>query len=218
MHRYLALLASLTLGSALAVPPPDCRPEAILLASHSTIIYSSLAQFPEPSRSVTLNFLLEGGDAPSSPVTLCGFRFEPARAKGMLTVTSGKLNDFSRIYRDGFEDTGVIVVENTFRHQSSGVTNRASRLTFDPKTFALNYTNPRTALADFTVGVKIDGGPIKPLFYQGRASVITVPKSARVVDVFIKPAADTVAFWEYLRIDLRQPSIQFQRKTAFPAK
>ncbi|BDP41226.1 hypothetical protein DAETH_11950 [Deinococcus aetherius] len=214
MPRWSVLIGLLALVTAQAAPPADCSKS--MLVHSSFVIYSSKAKFPDPSEVVTLDFFHEFN--PAGAVTLCGFSFKPDRKAEVLTITAPRLANFSALFREGRQDTKRLVLENTYTDMSMGGPGSKSNAVLDLNTYTLTYRPPSYSSVPFTVGVKIDGGAIQPLYYDGKASTIKVPRNARTVDIYAKVDPEIITQWDRVSIDLGKAVIRFYREASFPTR
>lgn len=217
MNRVLLALLALTVSGAHAAPAPDCGPDAPILAKSDTVTYTAKGVFPQPSKPTSLFFFIAVfGNPPSDPVTLCGYRFAPNRAKGQLTITSPSLRGLSRIFPKSASDVGVAYLDLDFRRAATGSRDLGAHVLFDPVGRRVSFERPRWATLSYTLGVTVDGGKVLPLYYNGTVTPVTIPPGARVVAVHVLPDADVRADWEEVRIDLKAPAVRFTQRAPFP--
>lgn len=70
---------------------------------------------------------------------------------------------------------------------------------------------------DALMAVKINGGPLKPLLYNGSfRSVEADPKSTKLLELFIKSSKPVI--WEKMTLDVRNSKMTFAKKAVFPGK
>ncbi|GMA15876.1 hypothetical protein E5F05_06835 [Deinococcus metallilatus] len=209
MKKWL-VIALFFSATAQAAPAADCK--SLILAGVNRVIYRTQAVFPAEPETVTAEFFDD--TTPASPVAFCGYSFRPDRAAQVLTVSAPKLTAFSNIFREGYRDTGRIVLENKYYSDTS----HPSNVVFDPKTYRLSFDAAGSPVTPTTLGVTVDGGPLQPLFYKNTPRSVQVPKTARMIDIYAKAQADTRLDWQRVTIDLKKPAIVFYQKMTFPTK
>lgn len=210
MDRWMAVVALFVPITAQAAPAADCK--ALMLGGMNLVIYRTQASFPAEPETISWEFFDDAN--PAGPGSFCGFSFKPDRATGVLTVTARQLGAFSNLFREGYKNTGRIVLENKL--YSSG--SQSSNIVFDPKTRLLSFDRAGSAIVPLTLGVKIDGASLQPLFYQNTSRDVQVPTTARVIDIYAKTSQGTRSDWQRVNINLKKPTIIFFKKSAFPTK
>lgn len=121
----LVILALAT--TAAALPPADCT--ALIMATSRDVTYRSRAVFPEPAQSVSVRFFAAG--TPVGRTAVCGFTFTPDTAQTTLTITTARFGSFSRIFPDGFKDTGILALDLVYANETLGTPVRSVVL-YDP--------------------------------------------------------------------------------------
>ncbi|WP_216325671.1 hypothetical protein [Deinococcus aestuarii] len=206
----LAALLALSTAQA-ALPPADCK--SLLLGDSNMVRYTSAATFPNEPQQVTVWF-----DEATGPTKFCGFTFTPTQKGQVVTATAPNLAAFSNVFRENYRNTQRIMFENMYRDTSAGTANPTSNAVFDPRNYQLTYEAPGYNGIPFTVGAKIDNGALQPLYYNGKASAIRVPRSARTIDIYAKVGTDIATHWQRVSINLPRATVTIYKKATFPAK
>lgn len=216
MQKWSILILFSAVATAHALPPADCS--QYVFVSTIGLIYKSQPQFPNEAEAVDIDFPDE--QSAVKPVKLCGFTFKPDVVNRVLTVSAPQLAKFPSLFREKTGASRSIFLENSYRGAGALVVINDSYVVFDPNTFALTFQLPRYQEAPypFTVGVKVDGGPIRPLYFNRKAQKISVPRSAKVVDIYAKGGPDDFVSWQRVRMDLKGAVIRLYSKAAFPAR
>lgn len=203
---------SLLTGSALAAAPANCaKPVSFFLGS---LYYTSQAAFPEPEQRVELDFLSDY--EPVAAASACGVTFKADARAGTITATAKQLAMLARVYSSRGVADGEITLSNLLT--ARGDKAAASDVIFNLKTRELKFQPAQGLMATYTLGVKIDGGAVQPLYYNGKATPLRVPSSAGVIDIYAKPGPGVLSSWRRVTIDLKAPLIRTYDEAAFPAR
>lgn len=211
MQRHLFLTLILGSSSALAAAPANCAKPVWM---HLNILqYTSKAAFPEPEKEIELRFLDRFDPVVSADVCGVSYRADPkAETVSASARTFDALVNVFSTWRK--EMKGKIFVGGNF---SAGNGPTDGNLLYDPKTRILDfYTKPRDAV--YTIGVKIDGKPLVPLYYNGTVTPIKVPATAGVIDVYAKLGKGTLSNWQRVSINLQKPTVTTYKVAPFPVK
>ncbi|BDP43355.1 hypothetical protein DAETH_33240 (plasmid) [Deinococcus aetherius] len=216
MGRRSVLLILSTLATAHALPPADCS--QYVFVRPTSLSYLSLPQFPNEAETVAIDFLEPQGAA--KPVSLCGFTFKPDVVNRVLTVSAPRLSKFSTLFREKTKAASKIFLENAYRGAGGSVPIEDSYVVFDPASYVLTFQLPRyqQAPSRFTVGVKVDGGPIQPLYFNRKVQKVNVLRTARVVDIYAKGGPNDSVSWQRVRMDLKGAVIEMYRQATFPTR
>ncbi|GGS05540.1 hypothetical protein [Deinococcus sedimenti] len=194
---------------AQAAAPADCA--GLMLAGMQRASYRTQAAFPAEPETVNVEFFSGG---PARLTAFCGFVFKPDPKARTLTVTARQFSAFANVFRDGYRNTGRIVLEN----RSYGAVPHASNVVFDLAERQLTFDAAGLPVMPLTVGVSVDGGPLKALFYRNTATPQRVPKTARSVDIYVKAPGGTTLDWQRVRFDIQKSTVTFYRSAAFPRR
>jgi len=194
---------------AQAAAPADCA--GLMLADMQRVSYRTQAAFPAEPETVNVEFFSGG---PARLTAFCGFVFKPDPKARTLMVTARQFSAFANVFRDGYRNTGRTVLEN----RSYGAVPHASDVVFDLAKRQLTFDAAGLPVVPITVGVSVDGGPLKALFYRNTLTPQQVPKTARFVDIYVKTSGDTILDWQRVRLDFHKQAITFFRSAAFPPR
>lgn len=211
--RTLFFPLFLLLGTAQAAQP-DCT---TLLLTSTNLSYDTQAVFPTTPESKRVKFLDE--DNKVGPLTLCGLTFTPDRKAGALQIAAKSFAAFSPLL-GSLAPAGAksqLTLENTFS-TGSAFTLQTQSLRLDPVKRSLSYAAKPNGSIETTAAVKVDGGPLKPLYFNGKGTPLVWPKSASVLDVYVKTDEGGDLFWKRVRIDLKRPSLTIYERATMPSK
>lgn len=211
MKKLLALAALALIPSVLAaVPAPaDCTKK--ISVGTSSLNYTSKASFPDQPQWIDLD--LE--EFPQG-LSLCGFKFAPA--EGRLKITGGSLAAFPHLFPEPTKVSTRLAIDNFYAPAGGMGPGPTSYLLFDVKTYRLIYSAPRGSASAFALGATIDGGPVQRLYYQGKVSAITVPRTAKAVDVYVKTDPGVLSSWQRVTLDLKGMGVTLYDEAKFPTK
>lgn len=216
MQKWSVLILFSALATAHALPPADCS--QYVFVRPTSLSYLSLPQFPNEAEVVSIDFLDRQNTV--KPTSLCGFTFKPDSVNRTLTVSAPQFSKFSTRFREKAKAASKIFLENYYSGAGGLDSIEDSYVVFDPSSFALTFQLPRYQRAPypFTVGVKVDGGPIQPLYFNRKVLKVNVPRTAKVIDIYAKGGPDDSVSWQRVRMDLKGAVIQLYRKAPFPTR
>jgi hypothetical protein len=207
--KKLMFLSLLCVASvAAAAKPANCK-ESIRVTL-GTMYYTTQAKFPEPEQQTFADLTKE-----KAPVAMCGVTYASDAEAGTFTA-KGPLTSLLKSFTARSIPAGTLMLDNMLTARSDDAS--LSPVLYNTKTRLLTFKPAEGMLAVYTAGVKVDGGPIQPMYYNGKATPVKVPVAAKTVDVYFKVSGDTLAHWQRISLRLDQPSLTFYKEAAFPAK
>lgn len=212
--RFPSLLFVLSgLGHAQAAPP-DCT---TLLLTSTSLSYRTQANFPNTPEKRDVDFLDD--DHQVGPLTLCGLTFTPDRKAQALQITAKSFDAFTPMLgRLAPANAKQQLMLNNIFSTGSAFTLEEQDLRFDPVKRTLAYSAKANWAIKTTAAVKVDGGALKPLYFNNKATPLTYPKTAAVLDVYVKVDEGGYISWERVRIDLKRPQITIFEEATMPSK
>lgn len=209
MMTFTLLLSSL--GMAGAIKPANCAKPLYMTAG--AMNYTSLAKFPDPEENVELNFLSKSTPVPTA--TVCGVTFKANAKAQTITASAPKLNTLAKAFSSFGK--GKLLIPT---YMPDGMGHAATvHLIFAPQGRTLDMKAASDDVAPTTtVGVKVDGGALQPLFYNGQTTPIRIPATAKRFDIYVKAAAGTFTGFERINVNLKNPGVVLYKEAAFPAK
>lgn len=212
MKSFLMLL-TLTTSTALAAQP-DCK---TLLLTSTNLSYSTQATFPNTPEEKELKFLDE--EEPAGPQKLCGLTFTPDRKAGSLKISANTFAAFTPMLGRLAPSTAKtrLSLDNTFS-TGSAMTLEEQHLYFDPKGRTISYQAKPNYGIKTTAGIKIDGGPLQPLWFNNKATPVTYPATAKTLDIYLKTDNGGDLFWKRVTINLKSPSFTIYEQATMPSK
>ena len=210
MNRLLASVF-LLLGTAQAAQA-NCK---TLLLTGTSLSYTTEGVFPNAPEDKDFRFLKEGSTV--GPQTVCGLTFTPDRKAGTVTITGKTFALFGQLFSKYVPANakGRLDITNQFVFGGSP---EEQTLQFNPSKRTLAYKAKPNWASKTTAAVKIDGGPLKPLFFNDKGTPVSYPASARVVDMYVRAESGGYHFWNRVRIDLKRPSITVYDEATMPSK
>lgn len=208
----LSTLFCLSVATAAPLKAADCsKPITMFL---DTVKYTSAAAFPDPAVPVRVKML--DRFEPVRAADLCGVSFRADPAAGTVTVRATSLARLSQVFVHIIRPTSDIVVANSIftRNDRSSW----SEVRYDTKRRVLNFLVGDGVTALFTLGASLDGGSIRPLYYNAATTPIAIPPATKVVDIYVRLSEGALASWQRLTIDLARSSITTYESAKFPSK
>lgn len=197
-------------GSALAAQPADCR---TMLLNGTWLSYTTKATFPDTPQDKDFKFLDD--EHPAGPQKACGLSFVPDRKAGALRISAASFSSFKPMLAHLPHPKAPNLLELSNNTSPS----ESFTLGFDPVAKTLAFRAYRHNSNEVVAGVKIDGGPLKPLYFGSKSTALTYPGSAKKLDVYVKNASGTGYLeWQRVSFDLKSPTISVYEKAAMPAK
>lgn len=208
----VAVLALFLMPTALAAAPANCaKPVTFYLDS---LKYTSKAAFPDPEERVELSFLDRFSPVPKADV--CGVSYRADTRAETIKASAAKLNTLATVFSARGKNEGQVMLYGLFT--ARGDKARASELTYDLKARRIDFKPAAEMMAKYTLGVKLDGGPLQPLYYNNAVTPISVPPTTRTIDVYAKLGPDVIGIWQRVTLNLRSPSVTLYKEAAFPPK
>lgn len=211
--RIILTVALLFTGTGIAatVKPANCAKPLYMTAG--AMNYTSLAKFPDPEENVELNFLSKSTPVPTA--TVCGVNFKANAKAQTITASAPKLDTLAQVFSSFGK--GKLMIPT---YMPDGMGHAAPvHLTFALQGRTLDMKAASDDVAPTTtVGVKVDGGALQPLFYNGKTTPIRIPATAKSFDIYVKAAAGTFTGFERINVNLKNPSVVLYKEAAFPAK
>ncbi|MFC3860161.1 hypothetical protein ACFOPQ_05205 [Deinococcus antarcticus] len=209
MKRSLLLLTLLAgMGHAAAADEANC---ATMLLTGTSLSYTTKGVFPASPQQKDFDFLDDDSPAPAQKA--CGLTFTPDRKAGALTISGASFKPFSQLLGHLAPASAKTQLDI-----SNNLGMATQHVYFDPAKRLLSFKGQSTSVEKLVVAVKIDGGPLKPLFYSGKVTPITYLAGAQKVDVYFSADKAFVLFWQRASINLKSPSITIFEKAAMPSK
>lgn len=207
----VALTLSL-MPTALAAAPANCaKPVTFYLGS---LKYTSKAAFPDSEESISLSFLDRFSPVPKADV--CGVAYRVDTRAETIKASAAKLDTLATVFSARGKNEGRVVLYGLFAARNDMA--RASELTYDLKARRLDFKPAAEMMAKYTLGVKLDGGPLKPLYYNNAVTPVSVPPATRTIDIYAKLGPDVISSWQRVTLNLKSPSVTLYNEAAFPAK
>lgn len=184
MMTFTLLL--LSLGMAGAIKPANCAKPMYMTAGGMN--YTSLAKFPDPEEEIELDFLSRVEPVPSA--TVCGVTFKANAKAQTITASAPKLDTLAKVFSSFGK--GKLMIPT---YMPDGMGHAATvHLIFAPQGRTLDMKAASDGVAPkTTVGVKVDGGALQPLFYNGKTTPIRIPATAKAFDIYVKAAPGTLS-------------------------
>ncbi len=184
---------------------------ATMLLTGTSLSYTTKGTFPASPESRRFKFLDDDSPAPAQKA--CGLTFTPDRKAGAVTISAPSFKPFSQLLGHLAPPTAKarLDIQNSLDMAEQ-------HIYFDPSKRTLGFKGQSTSEHQLVAAVKIDGGPLKPLYYDGKVTPITYPTSAKKLDVYMSANKAFVLFWQRASINLKSPSITIYRKAAMPSK
>lgn len=212
--RFPSLLFVLSALSTAQGAPPDCT---TLLLTSTSLSYKTQASFPNTPEDKDIDFLDE--DHPVGPLTVCGLTFTPDRKAEALQITARSFAAFiPMLGRLAPAHAKQQLMLNNVFSTGGAFTLESQDLRFDPVKRTLAYAAKASWAIKTTAAVKVDGGALKPLYFNNKATPLTYPKTAAVLDVYVKVDEGGYISWERVRIDLKRPQITLFEEATMPSK
>lgn len=201
------------LGTAQAAQP-DCK---TLLLTSTSLSYDTQASFPNSPERKEADFLDE--DSRVGPLAICGLTFTPDRKAGALQIAAKSFSAFTPMLGRlaPANAKSQLTIDNTFS-TGSAFTLEEQHLRFDPVKRTLSYEAKPGWSIKTTAAVKVDGGPLKPLYFNNKSTPLTYPKSASILDVYVKADKGGDLFWQRVRIDFKRSGITIYEQATMPSK
>ena len=216
IHKILATTGLLTTLTVAAAAQPDCS--TLRLSPNGGVNYRDIEVFPNPAQAHRLD--LEQQTKPFKR-TLCGViltadaKSYSFQAKDVVTLSramGGYGQGWSyEIYGKSVSNgkTGYIKAANLDVALPDGLINGTVKV----RGYFIGAFLPNDAL----MAVKINGGPLKPLLYNGSFRAVTAdPKTTKLLELFIKSSKPVI--WEKMTLDVRNAKMTFVKKAVSPAK
>lgn len=210
MTKKLALTILALLGTAAAAKPANCA-KAVGLYSGS-LHYTTVAKFPDPEEEVSLDFLDRFHPVTSAEV--CGVKFRADAKAEKMTASAPRLETIAHVFASRAK--GQLSISTgfpTFLGKAAPVD-----LVYDLKGRTVSFKNPGDLITTFVIAVKVDGGALQPLYYNGKMTPVRIPPSAKAFDLYIRMPAGTYTAWERVSVNLKMPGVVLYRQAPFPAK
>lgn len=211
MTKKLALIWILALlGSAGAVKPANCAKTVGLYSG--SLHYTSLAKFPDPEEEVSLDFLDRWSPVASAEV--CGVKFKADPSAKTLTASAPDLGSIARVFSSRAK--GQLSISTGFPNQLGKAT--PVDLLYDLKGRTVSFKNPGDLITTFVIAVKVDGGALQPLYYNGKMTPVRIPPSAGAFDLYVRMPTGAYTAWERVGVNLKKPGVVLYKEARFPAK
>lgn len=212
MRVPVAVLALSLVPIALAAAPANCaKPVSFYLGS---LHYTSKAAFPDPEERVELSFLDRFNPVPKADV--CGVSYRADTRAETIKASAAKLDALATVFSARGKNEGRVVLYGFFTARNDRAA--SSELTYDLKARRINFKPAPEMMAKYTLGVKLDGGPLKPLYYNNVVTPVSVPPTTRTIDIYAKLGPDVVSRWQRVTLNLKSPSLTLYNEAAFPPK
>lgn len=189
----------------------DCTtPQVVSLLA---VVYNTKPGFPNvPERkSVSLTKL-------TAPLKFCDLTFIYSKAAQTVTIQAGALTSLEYI-TDKFRGKGEIDL-SLIEAQPYGPADEALSVQFNlydtDSTYSVQAIINPVKFNDTVLGIRFDGGPLQPLFYNHRSPSIPFPKSVKSVDVYAKSKFEMS--WQRVNLNFQKPKITVYLKAPFPTK
>lgn len=210
MTKKLAITILALLGTAAAAKPANC---ATTLGLYSgTLHYTSLAKFPNPEEEVSLDFLDRFHPVTSAEV--CGVKFRADPKAQTITASAARLETIAHVFASRAK--GQLSISTGFPNQLGKAT--PVDLLYDLGKRTISFKVPDDLITTFVVAVKVDGGALQPLYYNGKMTPVRIPPSARAFDLYVRMPAGTYTAWDRVSVNLKTPGVVLYRQAPFPAK
>lgn len=203
------LLPFLLMTSASQAANVDCSD--IQLYNLDAVIYKEKAVFPNPSKKTAVELA-----GLRSPFKACGVTFTSKNQGEIISIESDKLSNLAILTNHFRQPTGMNLP--LYLIGNGGETADGLDITL---TLVNLYTTYNATISvniamykNTVVGVKVDGGKIQPLFYDGKTLNIPISKRAKALDFYVKTSLPTS--WQRVSVNLITPKITIYRKAAFP--
>jgi hypothetical protein len=209
----LLLLGGL-LPAAHAAAPADCATLRLDTAGYMT--YRSVEAFPNPTQTfsqelynLTRPFAREVcGVKVTGDQT--GYAFQAAQLKTLVDRLGSGLSWPLTVVgvgqsggKPGYVDAAKIRI-----NLPEGLMNTDVQVT--------GYFIGRFLPPDAVMAIRVDGGPLRPLLFEGTFRPVRFPPAKEKLELFVKSSRPVL--WERMVLDLKVNRMSFTRKAAFPAR
>lgn len=211
MTKKLALILTFALlGTASAAKPANCAKTVGLYSG--SLHYTSLAKFPDPEEEVSLDFLDRFNPVASAEV--CGVKFRADAGAKTLTASAPDLGSIARVFSSRAK--GQLSISTFFPNKLGKAA--SVDLLYDLKGRTVSFKDPGDLITTFVIAVKVDGGALQPLYYNGKMTPVRIPQSAKAFDLYVRMPTGTYTAWERVSVNLKKPGVVLYQEAKFPAK
>lgn len=184
---------------------------ATMLLTGTSLSYTTKGTFPASPESRKFKFLDD--DSPVPAQKACGLTFTPDRKANSLIISAPSFKPFSQLLGHLAPPTAKarLDIQNSLDMAEQHVY-------FDPTKRTISFKGSSVSPQQLVAAIKIDGGPLKPLFYNGKVTPVSYPAGAKKLDIYFSADKAFVLFWRRASINLKSPSITIYRKAVMPSK
>lgn len=214
LMQYFLPLTVFSLVSAAAAADVDCT--KLVADPNGYFSYQSVEVFPNPVQKTVIRLYRQ-----TSPITktLCGVTVKADSSK--YSYQTKDIQSLASLLGSGLSWRYIVV----------GVKNTGGQVTY-PEAATLNinlpdglmnekvringYFSGRYLPVGALMAVRIDGGKLLPLLFNGKFREIQVDPKMSKLELFIK--SDQPVLWEKMELDVLNSRMSFFKKATFPAK
>jgi len=213
----LSFSVFITLSAALAEnsAPVDC---ATVNPNPFYISYYTKAVFPNPAQFVSLKF--DDWLRPTADTTICGHQYHVTN-KGLKAMRLTYLNLQTLLRETHYKFSPLqsiaLIIQNISMGLSTPYGHAFGFVIINLNTGKISYKLPDDTQHVTTMAVKINKGPLKPLYFDGKSSIVAFPKDA-VIDVYASNNDQTHVDWVHTTVNIPNHWVETAQEGVFPAK
>lgn len=215
-HKILTITSLFTTLTVAGAAQPDCS--TLRLNPNGGVNYRDVEVFPNPAQTHRLDLEQQ---TKTFKRTLCGvtltadaksYSFQAKDVVALSRAMGGygqgwSYEVFGKSVSNG--KTGYIKAANLDIVLPDGLMNGEVKVSG----YFVGGFLPKDAL----MTVKVNGGSLKPLLYNGTFRTVTAdPKTTKLLEVFVKSSKPVI--WEKMTLDVRSAKMTFTKKASFPTK
>lgn len=201
-------------GSSVPSISSECDPGAVKVASiqGSGWVYSEWVQpaaFPNPSVKKS-----NGGAGKSISISCNNFKLNYNTSTGEY-IFSGKSFD-DMVNHSGISRYKQLSSIDLLDNSMSGDL-ATFGITFDPSIKKLKALGEKNEIFNgVSIGYRIDGGTLMPLFFEGKNYDLAIPDNAGTVEIYAMPSKHTA--WQYFKLNMKSGELVLKASNPFPSK
>ncbi|WP_189066910.1 hypothetical protein [Deinococcus seoulensis] len=188
------------------------------IGSFLFLSFDTVATFPNPSESITRSFSQE-----SFNFNQCGYSISSDKNK--LSIKAKSLNDLFRLVNSRspgykiFSFAAASISGYKYPSIKEGFFYYPVNINIDTTTRRVTGEDKSSGFLDDTsIGYKINGGPLKPFYYEGRFQPFSYPSGIQNLNFYILPSDFSTDSVQRIQVDFLNSAISIWNMHSFPAK
>lgn len=171
--------------------------------------WTQAAEFPNPSKEMKA-----GGSGKDYNANCPTYKIDFSLANGEYVFTGNSFNDIVNYSGLSLYDyvSSIDFYDNSGEGgvKTVGVTYNKSKSSF------VIVTEKDDSFVNLPIGYRVDGGSLKPLYFEGKTYSIDLPNGAKMLEIYASSGAYTA--WQYMKVDLGNNVLTLKHTYPFPSK